>query len=271
MEFVSALDLLSDWPADNVSGGWLDHAGRVQRSEGSSHSFLVASLTKPLFSLAVLVAVEEGSLGLDQSAGPPGSTIRHLLSHASGLGPDPGEPLAEVAQRRIYSNYGFDVLGEALYQGSGLDAATYFHEAVASPLGMINTTLGPSPARSATSSVDDLLLFLAELQQPRLISPQTLAQATTSQFPLLGGVLPGFGRQEPNPWGLGFEVRGTKTPHWTSDLNSPATFGHFGQTGTMLWLDPVHNRAAVALTDRPFGPWAAKAWPTFCRAVLEEG
>lgn len=271
MELVSALDLLSDWPADNVCGGWISRGGLVQRSEGSSQPFPVASLTKPLFALAVLVAIEEGSLSLDHPAGPPESTVRHLLSHASGLGPDPGEPLAAPDQRRIYSNYGFDVLGQALHQGSGLDAATYFHEAVAGPLGMINTTLGSSPARSATSSVDDLLIFLAELQHPRLISPQTLDEATTPQFPQLGGVLPGFGRQEPNEWGLGFEVRGTKSPHWTSDLNSPATFGHFGQTGTMLWVDPVRGQAAVALTDRPFGPWAAQVWPTFSRAVLEEG
>ena len=270
MESVSALDHLSDWPADNVSGGWIDQAGTARRSGHSNRVFPVASLTKPLFSLAVLVAVEEGSLELDQPAGPPGSTIRHLLSHASGLGPDPGEPLAAPAQRRIYSNHGFDVLGQELHRGSGLDAATYFHEAVAYPLGMTNTALGPSPARSATSTVNDLLLFLAELRQPRLVDPQTMAEATTPQFPSLGGVLPGFGRQEPNPWGLGFELRGAKSPHWTSQLNSPTTFGHFGQTGTMLWVDPAADRAAVALSDRPFGPWAAEAWPHFSTAVLQK-
>ena len=270
METVPAIDLLSEWPADNVCGGWIDHDGRVKRSEGSNRSFPVASLTKPLFSLAVLVAVEEGSLALDQPAGPPGSTVRHLLSHASGLGPDPGDPLAAPAQRRIYSNHGFDVLGETLHRGSGLEPATYFHEAVVAPLGMTSTVLGPSPARSAESSVDDLLLFLAELLHPTLISPQTLVEATAPQFPKLGGVLPGFGRQEPNPWGLGFELRGAKSPHWTSEGNSPGTFGHFGQTGTMLWVDPARGRAAVALSDRPFGRWAAEAWPVFSTAVLHE-
>lgn len=267
---MSAIDLLSGWPVDNAAAGWIDEAGHVHRTSNSDQPFPVASLTKPLFALAVLVAVEEGSLALDQPAGPPGSTIRHLLAHASGLGPDPGKPLTQVARRRIYSNHGFDVLGQELQGGSGLDPALYFHEAVAAPLGMHQTSLGPSPARSAVSTVDDLLLFLAELRQPTLVDPATVAEAVTPQFPTLSGVLPGFGKQEPNPWGLGFEIRGDKSPHWTSPLNSPACFGHFGQSGTMLWVDPVPARAAVALANRPFGPWAAQAWPDFSSAVIQE-
>ena len=98
--------------------------------------------------------------------------------------------------------------------------------------------------------------------------PSTLTAATSPQFGDLAGLLPGFGRQTPNPWGLGFELRDHKSPHWTGAANSPATFGHFGQAGTMLWVDPAASLGVVALTDRPFGAWAAEAWPAFSDAVL---
>jgi CubicO group peptidase (beta-lactamase class C family) len=133
---------------------------------------------------------------------------------------------------------------------------------------MNDTDLLGSPAHGATSTIDDLLRFGAELLTPTLVDRSTLAAATTPVFELLGGILPGFGRQEPNPWGLGFEIRGHKTPHWTGPSNSPKTFGHFGRAGTMLWVDPVAGRAAVALTEREFGPWAAHGWPVLSEAIL---
>jgi CubicO group peptidase (beta-lactamase class C family) len=92
--------------------------------------------------------------------------------------------------------------------------------------------------------------------------------ATSTVFPGLGGVLPGFGRQEPCDFGLGFEIRDHKAPHWTGSLNSPATFGHFGQAGTFLWVDPVASLALVVLTDRPFAAWAAAAWPPLSDEVV---
>jgi CubicO group peptidase (beta-lactamase class C family) len=96
-----------------------------------------------------------------------------------------------------------------------------------------------------------------------------LDEARAVQFPGLVGVVPGFGRQEPNDWGLGLEIRGSKSPHWTGSRNSPATYGHFGQAGTMLWVDPGAELGLVALADRDFGPWAAQAWPELSDAVLD--
>ena len=90
------------------------------------------------------------------------------------------------------------------------------------------------------------------------------------QFPGLTGVLPGFGRMEPNDWGLGFELRDGKHPHWTGSRNSPATFGHFGRSGTFLWVDPERRVALGVLTDEPFGDWAVAAWPALSDAVLAE-
>ena len=89
-------------------------------------------------------------------------------------------------------------------------------------------------------------------------------------FPGLAGVLPGFGRFDPCDWGLGFELRDAKDPHWTGRRNSPATFGHFGQSGSFLWVDPAVGVACGALGDGAFGPWAARAWPRLADAVLDE-
>ena len=95
-----------------------------------------------------------------------------------------------------------------------------------------------------------------------------MAEAAAVAFPGLRGVLPGFGLPDPCDWGLGFELRDRKSPHWTGARNSPATFGHFGRSGTFLWVDPVAGLALACLTDRPFGAWAGEAWPALSDAVL---
>ncbi|MCA1572199.1 MAG: beta-lactamase family protein, partial [Chloroflexi bacterium] len=122
----------------------------------------------------------------------------------------------------------------------------------------------------AVSTAADLARFAAELQSPTLVARETLAEATEVAFPGLRGVLPGYGRQDPNDWGLGFELRGLKSPHWTGLHSSPGTFGHFGQSGTFLWVDPGAGAACVVLTDRDFGDWAVQAWPPFTDGVLAE-
>ncbi|MGH3672729.1 MAG: serine hydrolase, partial [Pseudonocardiaceae bacterium] len=88
--------------------------------------------------------------------------------------------------------------------------------------------------------------------------------------PGLDGVLPGYGMQRPNDWGLGFELKDHKSPHWTGSRNSARTFGHFGQSGTFLWVDPAADLACVALTSRDFGAWAREVWPSFTDRVLTE-
>ncbi len=228
----------------------------------------IASVTKLLTAYAVLIAVEEGTVALDEPAGPPGATVRHLLAHAAGYGFTGAKPITSPGRRRIYSNTGIEVLARHVEAASGIPFATYLAEAVLEPLGMTASTLRGSPAQQLHSSIDDLTRFVAELWSPTLIAPATLAEATSVQFAGLGGVLPGVGRFEPLDWGLGFERRDAKHPHWTGTRNSPATFGHFGGSGTFLWLDPEAGTALVCLTDREFGPWALDAWPALSDAVL---
>jgi CubicO group peptidase (beta-lactamase class C family) len=231
-------------------------------------------VTKPATALAVLVAVEEGTLALDSPAGPPGSTVRHLLAHASGLGPEAGPPVEVPGARRIYSNAGYVSVATALESASGLPFADYLAGGVLEPLGMSGTTLVDTPAgvpaAGLVGPLTDLVALAREWARPTLISPSTWRGATSVQFAGLAGVLPGFGPFDPCDWGLGVEVRGHKRPHWTGLSNSPTTYGHFGQSGSFLWVDPVAGALCCGLADRPFGVWAARAWPALAEAVLAE-
>ncbi|MGH3867397.1 MAG: serine hydrolase domain-containing protein [Pseudonocardiaceae bacterium] len=259
------------WPVDTVAVAVVDASGAVLGSHGpQDRPFPLASVTKVLCAYAVLLAVQEGALDFHQPAGPPGATVRHLLAHASGLAFDTQRVSAAPGTKRIYSNTGFVVLAEAVAAGSGIPFADYLAEAVFQPLGMRSSRLAGSAAAGAVSTCADLAAFAAELQAPTLLAPQVLAEATQVAYPGLDGVLPGYGMQRPNDWGLGFELRAGKSPHWTGAQSSPATFGHFGQSGTFLWVDPAASAACIALTDRDFGPWARDAWPPFSDAVLTE-
>lgn len=267
MDPLAAVD---QWPVGEAAVAVV-RAGEVQATRGPmDRSFRLASVTKLLSALTVLVAVEEGTVALGDPAGPEGSTVAHLLAHASGLGMD-GARLTTPGRRRIYSNAGFDLLGWLVAERSGMPFATYASEAVFEPLGMQSTSISGSPAWKASSTAADLCAFAQELLRPTLVSEKTLAEATSVTFAGLKGIVPGFGRQDPNDWGLGFEIRGQKSPHWTGTRNSPGTFGHFGKFGTFLWVDPEvpgGGLGLVGLTDREFGPWAAEAWPALSDEVL---
>ncbi|MEX2659978.1 MAG: serine hydrolase domain-containing protein [Acidimicrobiales bacterium] len=262
------LQVIDDWPVATVAAAVVGPEG-VREARGPLDEVLAwASLTKLLSALAVHVACEEGTLRLDQPAGPPGSTIAHLLAHASGLGPGDGKALAGPGERRIYSNAGFELLADELATASGMPFGAYVDEAVLGPLGMASTRLEGSAAAGASGSTSDLVRFAVELQGPTVTAPATLARASAVAFPGLDGVLPGYGSQRPNDWGLGFEVRGTKAPHWTAPEGSPRTFGHFGRAGGFCWVDPDAGVACVSLADRDFGPWSQAAWPPLASAVL---
>lgn len=270
---MSALDQLTDWPVPNVAAAVVRADGVVATHGDVERRFTLASVTKPLVARAVQVAVEEGVFELDTPAGPPGATVRHLLAHTSGLSMRSADVIAAPGTRRVYSNEGFAVLASALEQEAGIDFADYLRDAVFVPLGMGSSELAGGAAVAgygAESTVTDLAAFAGELLRPVLVSDDMHTAATTVQFPGLDGVLPGFGTQRPNDWGLGFELRDGKQPHWTGGLNSPETFGHFGQSGTFLWVDPAADLALVVLTDRDFGDWTYPLWPAMSDGVLRE-
>jgi len=246
---VQSLRAIDGWGAELAAAGVVRADAVVDTHGPRDVPLRWASVTKLLTGLATLVAVEEGIVELDDR-------LRRLLSHA-------GE------RRRQYSNEGIEAAAEIVAAGAQMLFADYFRAAVVEPLGLRGALQG-SPASGYVGPLDDLLALGRELLAPRLVAQETLDEATAVQFPGLGGVLPSWGRQEPNDWGLTFELRDHKSPHWTSAHNSPRTFGHFGQTGTFLWVDPELGAACGVLTNRDFGDWAIDAWPRFNDAVVEE-
>jgi CubicO group peptidase (beta-lactamase class C family) len=266
---VDALGAIEGWNAGVAAAGVTRADGVVATHESSAVELAWASVTKLLTGLALLVAVEEGTVDLDEPAGPPGATLRHLLAHASGLPVDGKQPLTEPGRRRIYSNTGIELAAALLEKRVAMRFADYFADTVIRPLGLTGRLAG-SPAFGYRGPLADLLAVGREFLEPTLVAAETLAEATTVQFRGLSGVLPGLGRMEPNDWGLTFELRDAKAPHWTGTHNSERAFGHFGGSGTFLWVDPDAGLACGVLTDRPFGDWAKQAWPALSDAVLAE-
>jgi CubicO group peptidase (beta-lactamase class C family) len=265
---AAALDAVDGWGAHTVALAVAGPDGLVA-SRGPMDAVLPwASVTKLVTACTVLVGVSRGHVSLDDPAGPPGATIRHLLAHASGLAFDDASVIATPGRMRVYSNTGFDVVAAAVGSAAGRPFEALVADWVTGPLGMAASRLAGRPSEGLAGSGADLASLARELLAPRVLPAGLVAAASVVTFPGLRGVLPGFGMQAPNDWGLGFEVRGSKAPHWTGSRNSPATFGHFGRTGTFLWVDPEARLSLACLTDRPFGPWAGEAWPALSDAVL---
>jgi CubicO group peptidase (beta-lactamase class C family) len=273
MAALDALGLLADWPVANAAAAVIGPSGVLASHGDTERVFQLASVTKPIVARAAQVAIEEGVVDLDTAAGPPGSAIRHLLAHAAGLAMNSDRVLATPGTRRMYSNYGFAVLAQIIERESEIEFGRYLSEAVCGPLSMAATRLDGGAAEAGfggISTVADLSAFAGDLLRPSTVSAELHREATTVQFPGLDGVLPGYGVQRPNDWGLGFEIRDSKSPHWTGARNSVRTYGHFGQAGGFIWVDPDAELALVALTDRDFGDWVLDLWPAICDAVISE-
>ena len=264
---VQALRQIEGWPVSFAAAGVVSD-GRVESEGDATRVVRLASVSKPVAALATLVAAEEGVVDLDEPAGRPGSTVRHLLAHASGLPFEGTEPIASPGRRRIYSNEGFRVLASHLESRAEMPFAEYVRAAVCEPLGIGLDPRG-DPGSGMHANLDDVLTFARELLAPTLVAPETLAEMTSVQFPGLTGVLPDHGRFEPLDWGLGVQLN-TRPPSWMGTKVSERAFGHFGGSGTFVWVDPEREVACAALTDREFGEWAKEAWPAFSDAVLAE-
>lgn len=268
-EAADLTELVSTWPGTKALA-IATETTVLGRAGDTSWVTRMASVSKLFTSYAALIAVEEGTISLDDPAGPAGSTVRHLLAHASGLGfESDAQQLFEPGGRRIYSNVGMERLAEHLEQAAGISFTDYLSEAVIEPLGLHGFNCSGSPAHGMQASVDHLIRFGRELLTPTLLSPQTLAMATSPVFPELRGVLPGFGSADPNLWGLGFEIRGDKSPHWTGAHHPPSTFGHFGGSGSFFWIDPTRRLIGASVSSQIFGQWAVDAWPVANTLLLE--
>lgn len=268
---------IDDWPVTNASAAVVTvgpgSAATTAHHGDTGRLFPLASVSKLVTSYSVLIAVEEGAFDLDDTVtdiaaeystdvdGPGDATVRDLLSHASGVGMvDRGRERASRT-RRIYSSAGFEILAD-LVSSTAIPFPEYTRAAVCEPLG-IDIHLSGSAGHGFGATVHDMSTLAAEFLNPTLVSGQLWDEALTAQFPDLDGVVPGYGRQRPCPWGLGVELHDGKSPHWLGSDMPADVAGHFGQSGTFLWFHRPTGRAAVALTDRPFGDWAKERWDGF--------
>lgn len=268
---ATLLSRANSWGAGHAAVAVVGPEGPRASHGDATHAFAWASVTKLVTAWAVLVAVDRGLISLDEPAGPSGSTVRHLLAHASGLPFDGAAAIAAPGRTRIYSNPAYDRLGALLAERLDTPIERAIASTVTGPLGMSTAVLIDRPSMGLQGSLTDLVALARELLRPTLVARDTAAAATTVAFPGLRGVVPGVGPYDPCDWGLGPEIHDGKERHWMGATNSPETFGHFGGTGTFLWVDPIADVALCVLSDRGFGSWALEAWPTLSDEVLAAG
>jgi CubicO group peptidase (beta-lactamase class C family) len=265
---MEALRQIDGWPVAFAVGGVLGPDGRTETRGDATRVVRLASVSKPVVALATLVAAEEGVVDLDEPVGPPGATLRHLLAHASGLPFEGTIPVAPPARRRIYSNEAFRAVGARVGERAEMPFEEYVRAAVCRPLELGLDPHG-DPGSGMHASLADVLALGRELLRPTLVAAETRDEMIRVQFPGLSGVLPDLGRFDPLDWGLGVQ-RNTRPPSWMGAKASPLAFGHFGGSGTFLWIDPEPGVVCAVLTEREFGEWAKEAWPRLSDAVLAE-
>ncbi|MDO5719993.1 MAG: serine hydrolase domain-containing protein [Actinomycetaceae bacterium] len=248
--------------------------GRVLEFGDSHLVYPYKSVTKLFSAWATLVAVEQSYVDLDDEVaiGADGErivTLRHLLAHASGLSFGSDTLEAEPEEKRIYSNRGIEMAASHVEKATGTEFARWTEEAVLEPLGLIETLIDGSAAHAGEGSIRDLLVFARELLKPSLISAELADEARSTVFPGLRGLTPGFGSYSDNTWGLGLEIKNQKVRTWFPRGVSADTFGHFGQSGSFLWVEPQTGRTAAFLGSQPFGAWHKKHWQNLGDYFLE--
>ena len=207
---VEALRQIDAWDVPFAAAGVTRADATVATHGDAGRAVPLASVSKPVAALATLVAAEEGVVDLDEPAGPPGSTVRHLLAHTSGLPFEGAAPISRPGRRRIYSNEGFAVLGAHVARRAEMPFAAYVRggrvrAARPRPRSRGASRRRHARLRSRTSSRS------AASSSRRPSSPrETRAEMVAVQFPGLDGVLPDYGRFSPLDWGLGVELKGTK-------------------------------------------------------------
>ncbi len=223
-----------------------------------------ASVTKFAVAWAMAVCVDRAEVDLASPAGPVGSTVAHLLSHASGLGLEVGDPVMPVGSRRIYSNIGID-RAVAVVTGHG-DPAAWLQRHVFGPLHMTTSFLDGRPAAGGWGSLRDLVTLAAGWLRADGVSTTTRDLFVAPFLADLAGVVPGFGRFDPCEWGLGPEVHGHKN-HWMGSRLSARSYGHFGQSGAYVVVEPESGIVVAAAAGAPFGAWAVHLWPMWMDAL----
>ena len=333
-----AFELLRGWVEDGTLPGatalvarrglaigrrWFGDAAREpeRRPIGPDTLFAVASVTKPVTATAIMQLVERGRFSIDQPvgellpefAGPgkDGITLRHFLTHTSGL-PEYADDNDEIRHRHLgleafvrsycrgrllfptgsqwsYSNYGFGLAAEIVTRYGGRGYHAFVAEEILARLGMRDSYLQPPaevwdriawvwlpgephtdyerynspyfrrlgiPWGGLYTTPEDLAVFAhaflqgGAYQGRRIISPATAREMTRDQLSESIRDTSGVARWRAASWGLGWDVKGRKALHSSGALTSPATFGHTGSSGAMLWVDPALELVCVMIGTR---------------------
>ncbi len=283
-------------------------------------AFDLASLTKGVATAAaVMTLVEQGRIALDDPVvrylpefGAGGGerervTVEQLLTHRSGLVADdpmslyegtPAEifakkhrtPLATPpGSRFVYSDAGYEVLGEMVRAVTGETLDVFARRAVFDPLGMRETEFRPAGrggrlpvGQIAPTEKRDGVFLRGEVHDPRARALGGVAGhaglfGTADDLARFARALLGEGDGWLSPAGIAATTRvrdygdgdlralgwDVATHYSTSrgDLFPLGSFGHTGWTGTSMWLDPVTDSFVILLTARNHPGGAGNAIP----------
>ena len=298
----------------------LEHyAGKTAAGAGApveaTTLYSIASISKVFTATLMMRLVERGEVALDEAvrrflpafsgAEKRDITVRHLLSHTSGLPKEnPAElllwsreasfaetvasvttiPLAFPPGTIVgYSNVGYWLLGGVIEAVSGSAFAELMRSDVFTAAGLTDTFIDPpqseypriarrygrakimnatygrrlsSPSAGIFATATDLVKFASyflhggSTNGRRLLSPASVELMGSDQTNGLPGGIEGIQEWPVCPWGLGWEIKGQKRPHWTGELTGCSTICHVGQGGTLLWADPESGIAVAVLANR---------------------
>ena len=246
--------------------------------------------------------------GLPENAGVKRLRMRDLptLDHmidvmlAVPLQSAPGEVLR-------YSNLGAAIAARAAERATGTPFHTLLQRAILDPMGLDGVALRPgpdlddrialvqdpanagTPAESYNSrywrdlgipwggyygTARDVLRFATSFLpgRDRPLSDEAVTEMTADQVRGLPGGVESAGIIWPHgAWGLGWEVKGPKRHHWTGTASAPETFCHWGQSGTLVWVDPTRALGVAVLANRTVRhPWPLRPprWAALSDAII---
>ncbi|MBM3760225.1 MAG: DUF1343 domain-containing protein [Acidobacteria bacterium] len=256
--------------------------------------FDAASLTKVVVTTSsVLKLIEEGKVRLadrvtvhlpEFQGGKSEITVRHLLTHYSGLRPDVDlepawsgyetgiqkalvdKPTSEPGTRFVYSDINFILLGEIVRRVGGKPLNEYARDEIFTPLGMIDSGFVPDPKLLPRIAPTQKLHGVVHDPTTRFMGGVaghaglfTTADDLTKfarmilrkGAPLLSPATIAMATKPQPPAGLrglGWDIDSPFAGN-RGDLYPVGSFGHTGFTGTSLWIDPTSESFVILLAN----------------------